>query len=625
MKLLNASSLLLLLWQHHAASQPATLSDESAARNLATRKTLSSKAAKTGKSNKASKSDPEDPPVEYEVWASDQSNSVAGQTSAGVKGSFLWIWDSASIRGQIAGLQDATPLSCSPLKTTGPCDLLDIFPQDLTNEDGETLGSLSGFGRLHGVTKDPSNRYVAANIFAPAGGFVGVIDTMTKEAIALFRVTKNTGTSDGRSVHMSFWTADNKSIIVANLNGKMIERIDVTMDETGVIHDLKFNTDAGIYLGLGWSLTNKATAFSGKNAFGNPLIGSVVGTYQGGTLSCAHHLVKLLYFTIHLHYSLLIKWTDTGDLTPAGKLKETADRPNNVPICPIPSSNNNGYITLGGGGLFVLKLDTTPMKIIAEYGNGVVNGAGCGGVEANGSMFVNAGVSASGAGATQSTFTLYSFDDSEFDSSPTSPQENTPMPALVFKDSTNTNTLGNQDGPGETNESGQIPGTTTRRDSHGAAVTIDGSYVHAVDRIGNVMEVFDTVTKQRVNTYDLVSSDGKSGSSGPAGACLARSVLDDSNLTLNDPAPDLMEITPDGKYLMVAFRGPTPVTVNHSAQGSCPGVGIIEITEDGMAGKLVDVLRATNKVDTYVGATPGGVNYAGAERSDVHGAIVIAR
>lgn len=369
MKLLNASSLLLLLWQHHAASQPATLPDESAARNLATRKTLSSKAAKTGKSNKASKSDPEDPPVEYEVWASDQSNSVAGQTSAGVKGSFLWIWDSASIRGQIAGLQDATPLSCSPLKTTGPCDLLDIFPQDLTNEDGETLGSLSGFGRLHGVTKDPSNRYVAANIFAPAGGFVGVIDTMTKEAIALFRVTKNTGTSDGRSVHMSFWTADNKSIIVANLNGKMIERIDVTMDETGVIQDLKFNTDAGIYFGLGWSLTNKATAFSGKNAFGNPLIGSVVGTYQGGTLSCAHHLVKLLYFTIHLHYSLLLKWTDTGDLTPAGKLKETADRPNNVPICPIPSSNNNGYITLGGGGLFVLKLGKSPNRYYAFFVN----------------------------------------------------------------------------------------------------------------------------------------------------------------------------------------------------------------------------------------------------------------
>jgi hypothetical protein len=266
-----------------------------------------------------------------------------------------------------------------------------------------------------------------------------------------------------------------------------------------------------------------------------------------------------------------------------------------------------------------------PMKIIAEYGNTVVNGAGCGGVEANGSMFINAGVSASASGATQSTFTLYSFEDSAFDSSAATPQENTPMPTLVFKDATNTNTLGNQDGPGPDNQSGQIPTITTRRDSHGAAVTIDGRYVHVVDRIGNVMEVFDTTTKQRTHTYDLVSNDGKSGRQGTAGACLAKSVLDDSNLTLNDPAPDLMEITPDGKYLMVAFRGPMPVTVNHATQGSCPGVGIIELTKDGRAGRLVDVLRTTNKVDTSVSAIPGGVNYVGTERSDVHAAIVIAR
>jgi hypothetical protein len=104
---------------------------------------------------------------------------------------------------------------------------------------------------------------------------------------------------------MSFWTADNKSIIVANLNGKMIERIDVTMDETGVIKDLKFNTDAGIYLGSGWNLSSKATAFSGLNAFGNPLIGSVIGTYQGGkTLSCAERVVEVNT----PHFCLLFGW-----------------------------------------------------------------------------------------------------------------------------------------------------------------------------------------------------------------------------------------------------------------------------------------------------------------------------
>ena len=123
-------------------------------------------------------------------------------------------------------------------------------------------------------------------------------------------------------------------------------------------------------------------------------------------------------------------------------------------------------------------------------------------------------------------------------------------------------------GPGS-NDSGQKPGTTTRRDSHGTVATVDGKYVHTVDRIQNVVEVFDSATYERT-TYDLVSMDGKSGMSGPAGPCFARSVLDDGGLPLNDPAPDLLEATPDGKYLMVAFRGPAPVSVTHSAQGSCP-------------------------------------------------------
>jgi hypothetical protein len=32
------------------------------------------------------------------------------------------------------------------------------------------------------------------------------------------------------------------------------------------------------------------------------------------------------------------------------------------------------------------------------------------------------------------------------------------------------------------------------------------------------------------------------------------SVTDDASLLLNDPAPDLMEESPDGKYTMIALR-----------------------------------------------------------------------
>jgi hypothetical protein len=106
---------------------------------------------------------------------------------------------------------------------------------------------------------------------------------------------------------------------------------------------------------------------------------------------------------------------------------------------------------------------------------------------------------------------------------------------------------------------------------------------------------------------------------------MAASVGDDPSLPLNDPAPDLMESTPDDKYLMVALRGPTPVSVTHSAQGSCPGVGIIELTDSGSSGKLVGVLRTTNTLDNAPVSAPGGHAYIGAERSDVHGASVVLK
>lgn len=151
--------------------------------------------------------------VDYEVWGADQSNSVPDQTSLGVKGSYLWIWDSASMEAQIEGTQEATPLPCTPRASEGPCNLMEIFPANLAqvNADGETgstLGKLAAFGRLHGTRRDPTSKYVLANIFARGGGYVGIIDTRTKEAIALFRVTSFafTGGSGDRSVHMSFWS-----------------------------------------------------------------------------------------------------------------------------------------------------------------------------------------------------------------------------------------------------------------------------------------------------------------------------------------------------------------------------------------------------------------------------------
>lgn len=540
----------------------------------------------------------------YEIWGADQSNSVAGIAAPGTKGSWLWIWDSQDMEKQLRTGKPAQPIGCDGKNQpgTGPCNLLDVFPVDLVEYDatgatGQTLMQLPGFGRLHGMLTDPQNRYMNVNIFAPNGGYVGIIDGETKAAVALFRVS---GTSVGRSVHMSFWNADGSALLVANLNGKILERIDVQRDSTGKITGAIFNKAASLGVGTDLTITDQPKVYRGNNAQGQPMLGRISGEYSAQAL---------------------------GNATPAGFCKENGctnakaplqgGRPNNLIICPITSQTDKVYITFGGGGLLVADSRKTPMQIIGEYDNQVINGAGCGGVEVRHQMWLNAGVSASPAGASQSTFTIYTLNDRGFR---LGSRPNTPAPRLIFKDPSNTNTGGNMAGTTTTNGTEQKPGVTTRRDSHGMARTLSGQYIHTVDRLQNNVEVFNRFSLART-TYDLTSANGQGQGEG---ACARAAVTDDEQLLQfrNDPAPDLMDTTPDGKYIVIALRGPVPVSVNHSAQGSCPGVGIVKLTQGGALGKLVGVLRSTNTVDTSIGSAPGGVLYKGAERSDVHGVAV---
>ncbi len=547
----------------------------------------------------------------YEIWGADQSNSVAGAEARGVDGSYIWVWNSEDVTRQVNQGTTAQPLGCDGNNRAGdgPCDIKVVFPGDLVehDQDGPTGATLDSYlyGRLHGMITDPQNRYMNVNLFGPGNGFVGIIDGATKEAVALFRVTATTA---GQRVHMSDWSKDGNSLLIANLNGKILERIDLTRDADGTITGAAFNQSAGLGMGKSLEVTDTAKVYLGSNAHGNQMMGTVIGSYDDA---------------------------DLGDLTPAGKCRENGcetgpdgsdgGRVNNVIICPIASTNANVYVTFGGGGLIVADSTTTPMRIVGEYGQQVVNGAGCGGEQTGDQMWVNAGVSASGAGATQSTFTLYTIDDTAFDSVQ---PENTPAPVVVYEDdesddgnAANTATIGNLTGVDQPNDSGQLPGITTRRDSHGMAATVDGAYVHTVDRIQNSVEVIRTRDDARF-TYDLTS---KNGLGQGVGACYAASVTDDPGLPANDPAPDLMDTTPDGRYLLVALRGPTPVSVTHSAQGSCPGVGIIKLTANGRLGRLAAVLRSTNLVDNTPVAAPGGHLYSGAEHSDVHGASVRTR
>jgi len=133
-------------------------------------------------------------------------------------------------------------------------------------------------------------------------------------------------------------------------------------------------------------------------------------------------------------------------------------RPDTRPICPvIDKCDRYAFITLAGGGLFVVDPNTTPMSIIAEYDKNIVHPDGCGGVQANGQMYINSG------GAKEAD--LYSFPLRGYLSSN---PPNTPAPSLVYS----------HDG--------------TNSDSHGAIATNGERFLWVVERFGNNMTIVDT-------------------------------------------------------------------------------------------------------------------------------------
>jgi hypothetical protein len=66
------------------------------------------------------------------------------------------------------------------------------------------------------------------------------------------------------------------------------------------------------------------------------------------------------------------------------------------------------------------------------------------------------------------------------------------------------------------------------------------------------------------------------------------------SLTTN-AAPDLVDAAPGGDRLFVALRGPVPLSGDpHNAVGATPGLGIIEVSNEGRSGRLAAIVRITN-------------------------------
>jgi hypothetical protein len=232
---------------------------------------------------------------------------------------------------------------------------------------------------------------------------------------------------------------------------------------------------------------------------------------------------------------------------------ESGEFPDTAPICPITESTSKyAFVTLRGGGLFVVDVSQTPMKLTATLNNVDVHPAGCGGIQIGDTMYINSG---GGWPIAPLSYDVYAINMSS-------------LPKSV-----SAKLLSSRD--------------TKIADSHGMAAV--GRFLWSADRAGNDVEIIDTLSNLSVGTVDLVT---------------------DAN---RDPAPDLMDIAPDGGYVFVGLRGPSPLTGNdknvNNAKGMLPGVGVIHVDGVGKVGHYKGQATITNLKD-------------GKETADTHGIAV---
>jgi hypothetical protein len=246
-------------------------------------------------------------------------------------------------------------------------------------------------------------------------------------------------------------------------------------------------------------------------------------------------------------------------LTPSGAPRQDPLlRPDNAPICiGIDNSSRFGFVTLRGGGLFVVDLNATPMRIVAEYDRSVIAPNGCGTTEAAGKMYINAG---GGGAARPYAAELYAFPLSGFSEIVSPP--NLPAPLHIFSYS----------------------GVA---DSHGAVVTRHQNYLWVADRAANLVVVVDTRSDAVINEIDLLSE------------------------LSSDPAPDLLAAAPSGNRVYATLRGSLPLTGNNpavnNAKGATPGLAILRVIQNGRNGVLQAIVPISNIVDGVERADPHGI------------------
>jgi DNA-binding beta-propeller fold protein YncE len=232
--------------------------------------------------------------------------------------------------------------------------------------------------------------------------------------------------------------------------------------------------------------------------------------------------------------------------------------PDNWIVCPIFTPDSKYvFATLRGGGLYVVDVKSTPMKVVEDFDLTQVSPNGCGGlVSSDGrSMFINSG----GGTANHPTGSdLYVFDLAGLSGE----EPKVSQPVRIFT------------------RSGFV-------DSHGMTWS-KGGYLWVTDRAANLIEVVDTGRNDDVSQIDLTK--GRDGF---------------------DPTPDLIVSSPHRYLAFATLRGELPLTGNapevHNAVGNSPGLGVIKIHKGGTSGSLWYTIPISNMSGGKETADPHGI------------------
>lgn len=417
--------------------------------------------------------------VGHEVWLLDQSNTYDSDGDTVLdSGGRLYIYNGDSLSGKSAA--DARP---------EVIELGGAFADAIKQQTGAAPV------RPHYIAFNASLSH--AIISFVTSGHVVIMNAATRESVFTVDV--------GTQAHAAVPSPDESYILVANQNGKLLQRINTDYAAGS------FTLNAGVELNL------------------------AMGTTPSGALK-----------------------QDDG-------VTQIEVRPDNAPILALPDASSNlAFVTLRGGGLFVIKSRTSPMEIVAEYTKATIEPAGLLAIQHGDKLYFNSG---GGGGSTlgfQSV--LYSLPVGGFSTTPNLTPDS-PAPTVVFD-----------------HEAREV------KDSHGLVLTKQGRYLWVADRAANLMVVVDTATDTVTNEISLVAP------------------------VSSDPAPDILGISPAGNRVYASLRGPNPLTGNNSevnnAKGETPGVGIVRVQSGGRNGTLHAVARISN------------LDSGGVERADPHGLAV---